>query len=174
MTLCQCRHVVARHGRLDLRALAIDAPQHGVHQFAGANTDSSFAQLHGLRDRRVGRHAAHEEQLIDTDSQQVDDIVVELGESAGDALREHRVQPAALAQHAPQQLVHPATITRVEAARAPFERRVEQIALTDVGQHMGGRHARIRHAADALVAAGRGTTAFHARVALRAVDGGHS
>ena len=104
-----------RRARRDRVALAIDPAQHRVHQLARADAVPALRELHRLRDRRVRRHAAHEQQLIDAEAQEVDQVGIELRQPAAHAVVEQRVEPAAPAQHPVHELLRPPPVARDRA-----------------------------------------------------------
>ena len=61
---------VARHRKRERLALAVEAAQHRVGELARAQAMPPFGKLDGLRDRRVRRHALHEQELRGAESQE--------------------------------------------------------------------------------------------------------
>ena len=102
-----------------------------------------LGELDGLSDGGVGRHAAHAEQLIRPEAQQVGDIDVDLGDATTHALGKNGIETVARAQHAPEQLLHPAAVARIERYHVPLEGRVEHRAVAQVGQHHRRRSPRL-------------------------------
>ena len=106
---------------------------------------TTLGQLDGLRDRRVRRHALHEQQLRRAESEQVEQVGVEANDAAANARVEVRVEPRATAQRAVHQLSHPATIARVETRGPAIERRIEHVTAAKVGADLGGGDTRVGH-----------------------------
>ena len=95
-------------------------------------------ELHRLRNRGVGRHAAHREQLVRAETEQVAQVGIEAHEPALHALAEIRVEDAPLAQHPVNEFLCPPAITRVQRADAQIEGDVEQLAAAKIGAEIGG------------------------------------
>ncbi len=161
-------HRVRRQRHLEHLALAIHATEHGVGELARADAVARLRQLDRLRDRRVRRHAAHEEQLVGAQSEEVDDVGIEPGEPAAHAKGEHGVEPGATPEHPVHELLRPAAIPRVEHADARVERRVEQLAAAQVRAQIRRHATRLCDRALAQHVHGSGATLLtHARL-LRA------
>ena len=124
-------------------ALAIDATQHSVRQLAGADTVPDLRQLDGLRDRGIRWHAVHELQLIDANAQQVGEVGVQARDPATNAGWSAASRILASPKEAVDQLLRPATVSRIEAGRASIECCIEQHALPQVGEHVSRGYARI-------------------------------
>src|SRR4051812_33307787 len=101
--------------------LAIRAAQHCVDEFARTQSVAPLRQLDRLRNRRVSRHASHEQELIHSESQQVDDVGIEAYESAAHPLGENRIDTSPMTQHPIHELASPATVARIERTNAAFE-----------------------------------------------------
>jgi len=128
-------------GRLrgeQILALAIGAAQHRVYQLARAESVAALRQFHRLRDRSVRGNASHEQQLVHTKSQQVDDIRIEPNQSAPHALGENRIDGGAVTEHSINELPRPATIACVEWNDATIERLIEKFTATQIDTNLGG------------------------------------
>ena len=159
-------------------AFAIDATQHGVDQLARADAITTLRELDGLGDGSVRGDAAHEEQLIRADAQQIDHVGLEFRQSSLHAGSEHGIDPASSTEHAPKHLVQPAAITRIQRMSPTLEGAVQQITLTEVRKDQRGGCTGVRDTAAIHAFRGRSTAtdafAFRARSALGAIDGGHA
>src|SRR3982750_3389264 len=97
----------------------------GVRELARADPVTTLGQLDRLRDCGVRGYAAHVEQLVRAESQQIAQVRVDAGETAAHAIGQQGVQPAPSAQHTIDELAREATIARIETRRRAIESRVE-------------------------------------------------
>jgi hypothetical protein len=98
------------------------------------------------------------QQLRRTQTKQIEQIGIETNDAATDARVELIVEASATTQHAVHELAHPTAIARIETHRAPVERRVEQFTRAQIRANLGGRDARVGHAARARSTAVNGNT----------------
>ena len=136
-------------GSVERVALAVEAAQHRVGQLARADAVAPLGQLDRLRDRCVGGHAPHGEELGRAEAQQVEQIGVEPNGAAAHALVEIRVEPSAAPEHAVDELAHH---RRSRASRRDVRRSkpVEQVAAANVRADFGRRDTRVGHTATAV------------------------
>ena len=108
-------------------ALAVEPAQHRVRELARADAVPALCQLHGLRDRRVRRHALHVQQLRGAKSQQVVQVGVEaVRRRRSRARRETRRSATGGEACRTTSSRSPAAIARVEPRGPAVERRIEQ------------------------------------------------
>jgi hypothetical protein len=106
----------------------------------------TLRELHGLRDSCVRRHALHVQQLCGAKSQEVEQIGIEPHDAAADACVEVRIDTRATAEHSVHELARPTTVARIELGRAAIERRIEQLAASEIRTDLGSGEARVGYA----------------------------
>jgi hypothetical protein len=108
---------------------------------------TTFGKLDGLRDRGVGRHTRHEQQLRRAQSKEVEQVGVEADSSTANACVEVCIDACPSTQRSVDELTNPASIARVESASASIERRIEHLASAQVGADFGGGNACVSNGA---------------------------
>src|ERR1700674_2098592 len=127
---------------VELFALAIRASQHRVHELARAHSMAALRQLNGLRNRGVGRHTSHVQELIDAEPEEIDHIGIQARQSTAHTLRENRVDRRAIAQHSVDELARPAAVARIERTDTTLERLVEELSAPEVDADLRGYRPR--------------------------------
>jgi hypothetical protein len=125
-----------------LVALAIRSAQDRVHELAGAESVSAFRELDCLRDSGVSWNAAHVRELVDAEPQEINHIGIETRKSAANPIGENRIDPAAVTQHAVNELAGPAAVARVERNDPTIERLIEEFAAPQIDADLCSNRAR--------------------------------
>src|SRR5690242_11273167 len=117
-------------------ALAVEAPEHGVGELARTQSVAPLRELHGLRDRGIGGHAAHVQQLKRAQAQQIEQIGVESRDTIAHALVQERIDARSAPQHSVDELACPSPVAGIEVklgASAALERLIEQLSRAEIG-----------------------------------------
>ena len=84
-------------------------------------------------------------ELVHAEPKQIGEVGVEARDATAHAWGEQMVEPAALAQHPPDQFLRPAPIARIELRGAAVKRGVEEESGAEVRQGVGGGNASVGH-----------------------------
>src|SRR5450759_130959 len=85
---------------------------------------------------------------MDAEPEEIDHIGIEAHQPAAHPLRENRVDPGAIAQHAVDELAHPAPVARVEQTDATLKGLIEKLSAPEVDADLCRHRSRAGDSAD--------------------------
>ena len=132
---------VVRDRQCQTFPIAVESAQDRVHEFAGANPVTALRELDGLSDRGVRRHASHEQELMRSKTEEIDQVRLDTPEVAFDALLQIGVDHRSPAQRSIHELAGPAPVARIEARGPAVEGGIEQLARSELGVNLRRRDA---------------------------------